>query len=443
MKCSVADCNNTRNINSHSRLCGVCEKAANMTNRRYLNNVRQTQARLQSQSANRAMDVSLSPELQQPRNTLHDEIQIQGASSNAIAPPVDLNSLRASYDDMVSKSSEKKIFTDMYAMLMQVMSKQAEHDQLKDVVQDNVDRITELERKVGDSDEISERLGITIRELPLPEGRSELDLVREALFQIGAPGIDVTRDVLKAKRVGNSETNLGTVKVELRSEEVRAIIMKNKKNLKHNKYEAIRKLVISNMKPHSQFALENFFHDIKKMIPGGEDVYILRNGHLRQRDNFSNQSRRNEFGFIPNNNQSGFMNQQPPAVPMPGRGPGPASWPTSGGHQVQHLNHQQFVQVPEPQQQLIGNYQQYQIIPNNNDFPYQNGYHTNTGTNSTQQQHPQVSAQHQNPGVSQDLFDPFSSIIPHELQGQQNERVEESSYQQGAPSASYQQAEGQ
>ena len=72
-----------------------------MTNRRYLNNVRQTQARLQSQSANRAMDVSLSPELQQPRNTLHDEIQIQGASSNAIAPPVDLNSLRASYDDMV------------------------------------------------------------------------------------------------------------------------------------------------------------------------------------------------------------------------------------------------------------------------------------------------------------------------------------------------------
>ena len=137
------------------------------------------------------------------------------------------------------------------------------------------------------------------------------------------------------------------------------------------------------------------------------------------------------------------MNQQPPAVPMPGRGPGPASWPTSGGHQVQHLNQQQFVQVPVPQQQFNGNYQQYQIIPNNNDFSYQNGYHTSTGTNSTQQHYPQVSAQHQNPGVSQDLFDPFSSIIPQELLGQQNGRVEETTYQQGAPSTSYQQAESQ
>ena len=58
------------------------------------------------------------------------------------------------------------------------------------VVQNNTERIQELERKVGDSSEISEKFGIAIRELPLPVGRSELDLVREALSQIGAPGID-------------------------------------------------------------------------------------------------------------------------------------------------------------------------------------------------------------------------------------------------------------
>ena len=196
----------------------------------------------------------------------------------------------------------------MYAMLIQVLSRQEKSDNLVEEVRDNSNRIRELEKKVGDPGAIAEKLGLCLRGLPLAEGRSELDNVRDALAQIGAPGVDVFKDVLKVERVGNTDSYIGIVKVELVSEAVRRQIMLNKKNLKFHVNETMRNLVISNLLPESDMKFVNFTRDILKMVPGGDEVYISNSGRLRQRDHI------NQNGF--NAPQaSGFHNfraQMPP-----------------------------------------------------------------------------------------------------------------------------------
>ena len=112
----------------------------------------------------------------------------------------------------------------MYGMLLNVLSKQTENDGIKQEVKSNSERIKELEAKVGNADEISEKLGLVIRNLPMPvEGMSELENVREALIEIRAPGVDVMRDVTKAARFGWKEDYLGTVKIELLNDDARAL----------------------------------------------------------------------------------------------------------------------------------------------------------------------------------------------------------------------------
>ena len=68
-------------------------------------------------------------------------------------------------------------------------------------------------------------------------------------------------------------------------------------------------------------------------------------------------------------------------------------------------------------------------MPNNNNFYYQNGFQANI---PHPQHHPTVSSNSHNLGVNEDLFDPFSSIIPLEILGQPIGRDDESAYQGGA-----------
>ena len=185
---------------------------------------------------------------------------------------------------MLTAGSQPKILTDMFGMLVQVVSKQNESDIIKEEVRDNSNRIKELEAKVGGPDSISEKLGLAIRNLPFPaEGGSELDNVREALNEIKAPGVNTGRDVVKAVRFGSSDTYLGTVKVEMIDDSTRASIMKSKKNLAFHYNPVMRDLVVKNLKSENQMCLKNFARDLLKMVPGGSDVFMAANGHLRQR----------------------------------------------------------------------------------------------------------------------------------------------------------------
>ena len=197
---------------------------------------------------------------------------------------LDVTSLQNSYNEMLTAGSQPKILTDMFGMLVQVVSKQNENDIIKEEVRDNSNRIKELEAKVGGPDSISEKVGLAIRNLPFPaEGASELDNVREALNEIKAPGVNTGRDVVKAIRFGSSDTYLGTVKVEMIDDPTRASIMKSKKNLAFHHNPIMRDLVVKNLKSENQMSLENFARDLLKMVPGGSDVFMAANGHLRQR----------------------------------------------------------------------------------------------------------------------------------------------------------------
>ena len=310
---------------------------------------------------------------------------------------------------MISSGTQPKILTDMFGMMLNVVSKQAESDNLKTEVRGNTDRITELEAKVGGPDQISEKLGLAIRNLPLPAvGSSELDNVREALTEIRAPGVDTLRDVVKACRFGAKEDYLGTVKVEMRNDDSRASIMKNKKNLAHHHNVTMQNLIIKNLKSENQMSMENFARDLLKMIPGGNDVFMAANGHLRQKTS-SHQTPN-----VQHNHQQRFPAPQPPqprtAQPVgprsaphvhPSRHPQPQTTPQ------QHIRPQQFPRQPLPNQVPL--YPQPNMF---NQTPYGPMYHINVPATTQYQANPL------------DLFDPFRSpamTVPLALANQEQQ----------------------
>jgi len=245
---------------------------------------------------------------------------------------MDIPTLQQSYQQMLSGDSQQpqgQILTDMYGMLLHVLSKQTENDGVKQEVKENSDRIRELEAKVGGPDEISEKLGIYIRNLPMPApGKSELENVREALSEVKAPGVDVRRDVTKAARFGVKDEYLGTVKVEILNDESRASIMKTKKFLANHTNPTMKNLIIGNLKTGEQMRMENFARDLLKMIPDGNNYYVAGNGHLRQKDL----------------SQQGHVRQPHPQGPLQQtRAPrAPAPQPT----RYQQLPQQEAYQVP-------------------------------------------------------------------------------------------------
>ena len=147
--------------------------------------------------------------------------------TNQPLPDIDLNSMMSSYNKVKESNSQPKILTDMYGILIHIASKQRETEGLKDDIRSHTERLDRLETKIGGTEEVSERLSIAIRNLPLPlPGGDDLTCVRNALHELRAPGVDVYHDIVKAVRKlsGNNPSNLlGTVLVELRNEESKKV----------------------------------------------------------------------------------------------------------------------------------------------------------------------------------------------------------------------------
>ena len=102
---------------------------------------------------------------------------------------------------------------------------------------------------------------------------------RKTPFQ---PGPNITQPIL------------GTVLVEMKNEEARALVMKNKSTLETNQNEVIRNIVIINMKSKEHMFMQNLGNSILKKIPGCENSYVtpsgqVRDGYLRQPTNHHNQ----------------------------------------------------------------------------------------------------------------------------------------------------------
>ena len=195
-------------------------------------------------------------------------------------PPIDIVSLQNTYNQLRNSSTESPLLLDMFAVILNIHSKQSDNDKLKGKVDETISRLEAVEAKVGDTEEVAERLGLAVRFLPFPAtGYSDLDMVRQMFSEIRAPGIDVNRDIIKAIRKlpakpSPNSSQLGTVLVEMRNEESRASVMKNKHNLHQHPNSTLQNLIIKNMKSKEQMFMENLGNNILKRIPGCENTFV-------------------------------------------------------------------------------------------------------------------------------------------------------------------------
>ena len=126
---------------------------------------------------------------------------------------------------MKTTNTQPPILMDMFALMLNIHSKQSENDELCSELQHNTLRLDSVEAKIGGINDVSKRLGLAVRRLPLPPpGRTDLDMVRQAFAEIKAPGVDVNRDVVKAVRklpakpgTNTTQPFLGTVLVEMKN----------------------------------------------------------------------------------------------------------------------------------------------------------------------------------------------------------------------------------
>merc|ERR1719186_1019384 len=155
----------------------------------------------------------------------------------------------------------KVMMKSVFGILLHNASNMQSVEQVKRTVQDNTDRISALEAKVGSSEEVAVPLGLAIQHMPLPTvGTSDLQNVKEMLAEVRAPGVTVDHDVIKVTRKGNKaesrpgagDSRLGTVLVEIASLDKKASIMKTKKVLQSHENPSYKNLVIRNMETQQE-----------------------------------------------------------------------------------------------------------------------------------------------------------------------------------------------
>ena len=124
--------------------------------------------------------------------------------STAGAPPpptIDIKSIQDTYNQLKHSSTESPATLNMYALMLNIHSKMPETEALRYEIKKVNNRLDALEAKIGDGSEVAERLGLALRFLPLsPTGHTDLDIVKQILAEVRAPGINVDRDVVKAVR---------------------------------------------------------------------------------------------------------------------------------------------------------------------------------------------------------------------------------------------------
>ena len=299
MVCSNKGCKIKANISARSGLCQTCEAFVRNANRRMEHQDRQNQSRSSSHDAHR---------------NLHDGDELgpeHGAGpSHAGAPPqrnifnypkpneqalpeVDISEIIKSCEEAKkgNQVDTGKVLSDICGMMVHMFSKQNENEGIKTQVVSNTDRIEQLESKIGDPNDVSYSRSIAIRKLPLPpHGVTELENAQHYLKEIEAEGVDISKDAIKAirkeaaKHNPNLGPNLGTVLVELRSEEIRGKIMKKKNDLQTHSTQVVRELMIKNALTPAEMKAQNTSISLLKMITGGNNHFIAGNGMIFQKN---------------------------------------------------------------------------------------------------------------------------------------------------------------
>jgi len=227
-------------------------------------------------------------------------------------PDINVNAMYDTFSSMESGSGEVNTNTalkDMYGMMLHLFSKSAENDAFKNTVGKCVSRLDSIEAKIGGSDEPAIPLSIAIRFLPLPApGQTDLQLVKAAFREIPAPGVDVERDCVKAVRLGDiTQGKLGTVLVEMRNQECKGLIMKNKQELQKHANPGLQKLFIRNAQTKNEIKMNIALNQILQKIPGEENNYVAGNGRIMAK----NQPGTSQHGRAPPQHGQHPHRQQP------------------------------------------------------------------------------------------------------------------------------------
>ena len=274
MRCAQRNCKNVRDVDPVRKLCPPCDAW-----------LKDHMKRIQNESPTPA-DPEPIPDL--PATDISTPNLVTTARVPT-APPLDIKSIQNTYNKLKTSSTESPVMLDMLALVLNIYSKLSETDTFQCEIKKAHSRLDALEAKVGDDKEVAERLGLAVRHLPLPPpGYTDLDMAKQVLAEIKAPGINLDRDVVKAiRKIPSKPTNpsqpiLGTVLVEMKNEESRAGIMKNKHSLQHHPDNAIRRVVIKNMKSRDQMLIEKIGNNILKRIPGCENHFLGGTGQIRE-----------------------------------------------------------------------------------------------------------------------------------------------------------------
>ena len=193
MRCAMKDCKTTKDICPNSKMCPPCDSWFKDFNKRQDNHERQRNSRDISLNRNR--------QLESPKSLSSVEVN-PAPPDPALAPPViDYADLLATYNQLKESSSESPLLLNMYAiMLNSHYARQAETARFQSELDKTNFRLESIEAKIGNCDEVAERLGLVIRYLQFPvPGFTDLALVKQLFTEIGFPGLDANRDVIKSR----------------------------------------------------------------------------------------------------------------------------------------------------------------------------------------------------------------------------------------------------
>ena len=175
MPCAIKNCKIKTGINPKTGLCTSCDQCFSGLNKRMQSQERQSVAREQHLAQRRGGDA---------HGVVHSEEDQLNPVSEGSLPKVDLAELVGNYNQMETNGTSadtSKVLKDILGVVINMYAKSDDIETVKKVAEENSNRISQLEAKVGKPEDIALPLGLAVRFLPLPcMGVSELDNVRMA-----------------------------------------------------------------------------------------------------------------------------------------------------------------------------------------------------------------------------------------------------------------------
>ena len=180
----MRNCKNVRELDPITKLCPPCNTWQRDFNKRLVNSEGRQSAREETQNQNR--NLNSSPSIQ-PTQLASDAATSRSASQTPCTaslgpgptptvapPPIDVRSLQNSYNQLKNSSGSPVTLEtlhgqtlDMFALMLNIHAKMSETDAFRSEVKKASARIDALEAKIGGTNEVSEKLGLAIRLLPL------------------------------------------------------------------------------------------------------------------------------------------------------------------------------------------------------------------------------------------------------------------------------------